>query len=169
MTEIQLEGQIEIDGLPQPIEQHEIMNAELKLEKEYKDFKGSGKLGAVAKPVYDTLKLFCKNSKFAEAVSSNPNTFSQCIDKIMAGVGNSISDLEVYQRAAGFYFPNAKITFNMTIDTDGLQVPVMKKEVQATNKSVGGITIKSVPVEELLSPSEAPKIVISLDDILDTL
>ena len=167
MTEIQLEGQIEIDGLPQPIEQQEIINAELKLEKEYKDFKGSGKLGAVAKPVYDTLKLFCKNSKFAEAVSSNPNTFSQCIDKIMAGVGNSISDLEVYQRAAAFYFPGTKISFQMTIDTEGLSVPVMEKEVLA---SIGKNESKQVAVvEEVQDKPEAKKIVITLDDILDTL
>lgn len=93
--------------------------AKEKLEHEFKDFRGSGKEGAVSKPVLDILLLFCKDENFSKAVLSNPNNISDCIKKIMSGVGNSISDLEVYQRAAAFYFPNAKISFSMLIETDG--------------------------------------------------
>lgn len=134
--------------------------AKEKLEHEFKAFRGSGKEGAVSKPVLDVLLLFCKNENFSIAVLSNPNTISDCIKKIMSGVGNSISDLEVYQRAAAFYFPNAKISFSMFIDTDGLEVPVMEKEIKAN------IPPRQETQSNIVVKEKENKIEIDLNDLL---
>ena len=42
-------------------------------------------------------------------------TLSDCCGQIIRGVGNSISDIEVYRRAVQFYFPNSEIEFKMNI------------------------------------------------------
>ena len=42
-------------------------------------------------------------------------TLSDCCGQIVRGVGNSISDIEVYRRAVQFYFPNSEIEFKMNI------------------------------------------------------
>lgn len=82
------------------------------------------KAGAVAEHVADTLKNFCEQElEFAEAITQSDKTLSQCCEEIMKGVGNSISDIEVYRRAVNFYFPGAGIdvvmTVNMTASVDG--------------------------------------------------
>ena len=141
-------------------------NALDKLDREFKGFKGGGIKGVIAPPTLETLKLFCRNSNFAAAVMKNPNTFSDCIEKISKGVGNAISDLEVYQRAAAFYFPGAKISFSMSIDTTGLDIPVMEKEVVANipkevNKHQFFNTQKATE-----APQEAEKFTIDLDDFI---
>lgn len=109
--------------------------AEEKLNEEYKNFrsspKSSTKEGMVSRPVLEALLNFCEDKAFSDAVLSNPNTLQDCLSAIMKGVGSSISDLEVYHKAVAFYFPNAKISFQMTIDTNGLEVPVAKKIVEA--------------------------------------
>ena len=95
---------------------------------EHLKFKGGGKECAIARPVLDTLIKFCKNERFSEAVRTSEGTFEECLKKILQGVGNSISDLEAYQRAAAFYFPNAKISFNMSIELDGVSKAGEKQE-----------------------------------------
>lgn len=95
---------------------------------EHSTIKGGGKEGAIARPVLDTLIMFCKNDRFSEAVRTSNGTFGECLKKVLQGVGNSISDLEVYQRAAAFYFPNAKISFNMSIDLNGVFNQVGEKQ-----------------------------------------
>ena len=53
-------------------------------------------MAAVAEPVAKALHGFCRQSEeFARA--------------------QSISDVDIYQRAVGYYFPGAKIEFKMTI------------------------------------------------------
>jgi hypothetical protein len=142
------------------LEEHSPNTAQEKLDNEFNLFKGSGMKAVVSKPTLDTLKMFCKNEMFAEAVLKNPNTFTQCIDKIMAGVGNAISDLEVYQRAAAFYFPNAKISFSMFIETDGLEVPVMEKEIKAN------IPPRQETQSNIVVKEKENKIEIDLNDLL---
>lgn len=46
-------------------------------------------------------------------------TFQQCLDEAVKGIGNGISDIEMYKRAVKFYFPTADIHFRMTIDLCG--------------------------------------------------
>lgn len=126
----------------------------LKLENELSNTNGLGhKEKAVSKPVLEALKLFCKNQEFAEAILNTEHSFSDCLKDIMKNVGNSISDIAVYEKAASFYFPNAKINFEMTIEINGADTPVSYKTIEEPKSNV-------VP----LAPKK--KIQISLDDLL---
>ena len=70
-------------------------------------------------PVCEALIGFCReDGEFAEAVAQSKN-IEGCLAAISKGIGSAISDLEVYARAARFYFPDAKIKMHMTIDLDG--------------------------------------------------
>lgn len=90
-----------------------------KIEKELKSFKGGNKAKAVSGHVAANLKSFCKNAQFAAAVIKSEKTLSDCCEEIMKKVGDSISDIEVYRRAAKFYFPGAVVKFSMQIEVDG--------------------------------------------------
>ncbi|MCM1298209.1 MAG: hypothetical protein NC203_00490 [Firmicutes bacterium] len=89
-----------------------------KLDKEFNEKKGLGsKENAVAAPVYEALKLFCKqNGEFSQAVVNSSGTLSDCIKKTMNGCGNAISDLDVYKKAVAYYFPGSDVKFEMKID-----------------------------------------------------
>lgn len=83
-----------------------------------KDVKGQ-KAAAMAPAVYDTLKKFCQQEpEFAQAVVQG-GSFAECMAAVAKGVGTAISDLEVYGKAVQFYFPGAKIHFQMDIDLVG--------------------------------------------------
>lgn len=70
----------------------------------------------VAEPVAKTLHGFCRQSEeFARAITETDRTFQECLETIIKGIGQAISDIDVYQRAVEFYFPGAKIEFKMTI------------------------------------------------------
>ena len=63
-----------------------------------------------------SLKKFCEeDARFAQVVLKTRRTLSDCCGQIVRGVGNSISDIEVYRRAVQFYFPNSEIEFKMNI------------------------------------------------------
>jgi hypothetical protein len=94
-----------------------IQQAEAKIKKEFNEFKGDSKERAVSKPVFDTLINFIgQDEEFAQAVAQSDKTFLDCLKEVMKGVGSSISDIEVYRRVVGFYFPGAGINFTMTIN-----------------------------------------------------
>lgn len=91
-----------------------------KIETEDKEFNGDRYGNAVHKYIAKTIVNFCKSDeRFAEVVYNTKRTLSDCILEIMKGCGNHISDFDVYQKAAQFYFPNAKLSCIMTIDTNG--------------------------------------------------
>ena len=70
----------------------------------------------VAEPVAKALHGFCRQSEeFARAITETDRTFQECLETITKGIGQSISDVDIYQRAVGYYFPGAKIEFKMTI------------------------------------------------------
>lgn len=138
--------------------------AQEKLQSELKKFKGGGKEGAIASHVADTLTLFCKNERFAEAVLANKGTLGDCLKKIVSGVGNSISDLEVYQRAAAYYFPNAKISFSMNIDVDGVAMPVHSEKVVANIPAEKVKADAQKPVETEPVKLEAKRITVDLSE-----
>lgn len=82
-----------------------------------------GKFGryeeAMKGAVKDQLADFCRqDGEFAQAVAQG-GSFSECMAAVAKGVGQSLSDLEAYQRAAQFYFPGAKIWMEMHIDLTG--------------------------------------------------
>ena len=75
------------------------------------------KAKAVLDAVKNALIIFCKqDEEFAQAIVENKKTLTDCCTEIMKGVGNSISDLEVYKKAVEFYFKGADISFEMKID-----------------------------------------------------
>ena len=89
--------------------------AEDRLEREYKEVKGT-KESAMKAAVRDTLLEFCRqDEEFAQAVAQG-GSFPDCMAAVAKGVGGSISDLEAYRRAVSFYFPGAGIQFSVKID-----------------------------------------------------
>lgn len=100
-----------------------------KLDAEKKGVAGQ-KEKVMAPAVLAAIKDFCKQEpEFAQAVVQG-GTFAECMKKVAAGVGNSISDLDAYKRAVEFYFPGAKIQMALTIDLigDAAGAPAPKKQ-----------------------------------------
>lgn len=89
-----------------------------KLKKERSAVSGD-KERAMADAVLDAIQEFCKQEpEFAQAVVQS-GTFADCMKKVAAGTGNSISDLEAYKKAVQFYFPGAVVNMQLTIDLVG--------------------------------------------------
>ena len=89
-----------------------------KLDREVKDVKGN-KEKAMAEAVLAAIKKFCvQDEEFAQAVVQG-GSFAECMKKVAAGVGNSISDLDAYKKAVQFYFPGAEVRMQLTIDLIG--------------------------------------------------
>ena len=91
------------------------------MDKSYFDVKPSGRHAQVlAKPVADALMEFCgQEPEFEQAIEQSGKSFDDCLKEITKGIGQSISDLEVYSRAVKFYFPVAAVRFRMEIDLCG--------------------------------------------------
>lgn len=94
--------------------------AEDKINKELKEFKGNGKARVISAFVAQKLKLFCSNEAFAVTLADSEKTLSECCSDIVKGIGNHASDIEVYRKAAQFYFPDAKVDIVLYIDVDGM-------------------------------------------------
>lgn len=87
-----------------------------RINKEQQSFKGDKYGRAVYTYVANSLRYFCdQDERFAEAVVKSNRGFTECIKSIMKGCGNAISDIEVYRRAAKFFFPDSEVSFVMTI------------------------------------------------------
>lgn len=73
----------------------------------------------MAGAVFAAIKDFClQNEEFAQAVVQG-GSFAECMKKVAAGVGSSISDLDAYKKAVQFYFPGAEVKMQLTIDLIG--------------------------------------------------
>lgn len=95
-----------------------LTQATKKLDAEKKAVSGQ-KEKVMAPAVLAAIKDFCRQEpEFAQAVVQG-GTFAECMKKVAAGVGNSISDLDAYKRAVQFYFPGAKVQMALTIDLIG--------------------------------------------------
>lgn len=91
-----------------------------KIEEQLKAFSGGQKEKAVSEFVASTLTHFCEeNADFAEVVYKTKRSLSDCCAEIMKGCGTYISDIDVYRGAVKFYFPNAEVHMNMTIEIGG--------------------------------------------------
>lgn len=87
-------------------------------DKQVKAVSGS-KERVMAGPVAEALRSFCRqDAEFAQAVDQG-GSFAECMAAVAKGVGKSISDVDAYKKAVGFYFPGAKIRVQMTIDLVG--------------------------------------------------
>ena len=102
--------------------------AKAKLEAEGKfDRYASAMKGAVKAKLLD----FCRqDEEFAQAVVQGGN-FADCMKKVAAGVGQSISDIDAYKKAVEFYFPGAKVRMQLSIDLIGDADPSADAPVQA--------------------------------------
>lgn len=91
------------------------------MDKKYFDVKPKGRHAqAIAKPTADALMEFCRQEpEFEQAIVQSGKSFDDCLTAITKGIGQSISDLEVYSRAVKFYFPVAAVRFRMEIDLCG--------------------------------------------------
>ena len=88
-------------------------------EKLAKDKITGSKASAMAPAVKEALLNFAEqDEEFAQAIVQG-GTFSACMAEVARGVGQSISDLEAYGKAAAFYFPGSKVRFEMHIDLIG--------------------------------------------------
>ncbi len=75
---------------------------------------------AVAAGTAKALMEFCKQEpEFEQAIEQSGVDFQCCLDKVIKGIGESLSDLEVYTKAVKFYFSTAVVHFHMTIDLSG--------------------------------------------------
>lgn len=74
------------------------------------------KAGAINKPTAAAMELFCEQSEeFARAIIESDKTFADCLNAIVKGIGNAVSDFDVYSKAVEFFFPGAKVEFKMLI------------------------------------------------------
>lgn len=121
-----------------------------KLNKENEAFKGSPKASAMRSATLITLGVFCNQSEeFAQAVLQNPKTFSDCMEYVAKGAGNSISDLEAYKRAVQFYFPGATVKFHMTIDLIGEAASDNAITMTTNTEQVKGKSVLDISLDDL--------------------
>lgn len=91
-----------------------------KIAAELKSFTGGSKEKAVSRFAAETLTHFCQESpQFAQVVCKTRRTLSDCCAQVMKGVGNYVSDIDVYRGIVRAYFPNADVKFLMNIEING--------------------------------------------------
>lgn len=105
----------------------------------------SGKLGkkelAIQKDTIKAVELFCEqHPEFRQAVEQG-GSFAECLKHCVSGSGNSISDLEVYKKAAQFYFPEADVRFNMQIVLPG-DTPEYVAEIKQESSAKQGLSVE---------------------------
>ena len=84
-----------------------------------KEIKGQKQV-AVAEAVADALLSFCEQEpEFEQAIDQSGKTFQQCLNDVVSGCGNCLSDIEAYRRAVKSYFSTATVNFVMNIDLSG--------------------------------------------------
>lgn len=89
----------------------------------------------VARPVADALISFCRQQgEFAQAVVQSDKGFADCIAHVVKGVGQSLSDIDAYRKAVGFWFPGAVVDMVLSIRMSEHEEPVPGKE--KTEKAV---------------------------------
>lgn len=99
---------------------------------------------AIAKPTADALMEFCRQEpEFEQAIEQSGKSFEDCLTEITKGIGQSISDLEIYTRAVKFYFPVAAVRFHMTIDLCGdngaVDPPITQHKSEPMNLSLDSL------------------------------
>ena len=136
------------------------------MDKNYFVYTGDNIKGRViCEPTAKALKLFCEQEpEFKQAVEQSDKTFNQCIDSIAKEIGQSMSDLKVYEKAAQFYFSEATISMIMKINMSGKVEAEHEKANQAEKKLyVKPQVLEAPPVKK----TESKTLTLSLDDLLD--
>lgn len=87
-----------------------------KLAKEEKEGKYDERGKIILPAIKEMLLDFAtQEAEFAQAIIQG-GSLSDCISAVLKGVGNSMSGLETYKRAASFYFPGADVRVTVEID-----------------------------------------------------
>jgi len=94
---------------------YEFVKEKIQKELDETQKKGSQKVKAISKHVAEKLIKFAENKTFGLVIQASEATLTDCCKEILKGVNNHISDIEVYKRAAKFYFPSAEVEFTMNI------------------------------------------------------
>ena len=91
--------------------------AEKRLDDESKNGKFDKYGNAMKGAVKDALKEFARqDDEFAQPIAQG-GSFTDCMAAVAKRIKNgSISDLDAYSAAVGFYFPGARISFEMRIE-----------------------------------------------------
>lgn len=132
-----------------------------KLRKELPGITGN-KEGAIKQAAMDALVNFAgQDEEFAQAIVQG-GKFSDCMKAVCKGIGTSISDLEVYSRAAAFYFPGCKVRFEMHLDLVG---EAAGESAAAGNTSSAAAAAPS-PQGEGKEPEKKAGLVFDLKDFL---
>lgn len=154
-----------------------IEQAKNKLKEENKNLKSSGqKEKAIAPSVFKTLLSFCNQEVFSQAVLEDEKNFGDCLKHIVKGTGNSISDLDVYKKAASYYIPNAGIEFKMImtigenlldVDHDGRQPAAPAKERPEKKKPEKKTEKKEKQKEHLMDPQQLEEAKVTMAKYLE--
>ena len=94
---------------------YEFVKEKIQKELDETQKKGSQKVKTIVCHVAEKLIKFAENKTFGLAIQASELTLADCCKEILKGVNNHISDIEVYKRAAKFYFPSAEVEFTMNI------------------------------------------------------
>lgn len=136
------------------------------MDKNYFVYTGNNMKGRVIyEPTAKALELFCEQEpEFKQAVEQSGKTFNQCIDSVAEEIGESISDLKVFEKAVQFYFSEATISMIMTINMSG-KVEAEHEKANQTEKKlyVKPQVLETPPIEK----AESKTLTLSLDDLLD--
>lgn len=82
-------------------------------------------------PMVKTLEDFCRqDGEFAQAVVQG-GSVADCAAACVKGTGDAISDLEVYRRAAQFYFPGCEVEMTMKIYMSEYDKPAAAEETDS--------------------------------------
>lgn len=102
---------------------------------------GEKKLGryenAVNSAVANALREFCDQSEeLSRAIIESDKTYDECLTAICKGLGQSISDFDLYTKAVQFWFPGAVIEYKMTIRMSEYEVEEEQHEEPKTDISL---------------------------------
>lgn len=105
----------------------------------------SAKLGrkelAIQADTVKAVELFCEqHPEFRQSVEQGGN-FGDCLKHCVSGSAGAISDLEVFKRAAQFYFPEADVHFHMQVVLPG-DTPEYVSEIRQENTPKSGLSVE---------------------------
>lgn len=91
------------------------------MNEKYFEYKGQDRKASVmASAIANALSDFCEQeAEFEQAIVQSKKTFTDCMDAVAKGIGNSISDIDAIKKAVKFYFSVADVSFVMKIDLCG--------------------------------------------------
>lgn len=90
-----------------------------KIERESKEGKYDRYANAMKGEVKKALLSFVKqDEELAQAVVQG-GSFSECMAHVAKGCGSHISDLAAFEKAVQFYFPGARVRYQMSVDLIG--------------------------------------------------